>query len=204
MNNNIDEIIIIQKYYRRYLIRKNILIPSSYYQTKNWRKNKKWYKKGKSNECEIYQINLIEKIINIKLNKTNDRINTETNNIIDNRNPLVNSDGYEWTENFDGKIIKNEIIYYFNLKFVCDSGGSQTRSLREVYHFIKYQLEYLLIFKISNVYFINILDGNTCYNNMEKYKYLINKQKYENIKKYIFVGDTYEFQINKIKLLLRN
>ena len=70
--------------------------------------------------------------------------------------------------------------------------------------FIKYQLEYLLIFKISNAYFINILDGNTCYNNMEKYKYLINKQKYENIKKYIFVGDTYEFQINKIKLLLRN
>jgi hypothetical protein len=67
---------------------------------------------------------------------------------------------------------------------------------------MKYQLEYLLIFKISNVYFINILDGNTCYNNMEKYKYLINKKKYENIKKYIFVGDTYKFQINKIKLLL--
>ena len=202
--NNINEIIIIQKYYRRYIAKKNILIPSSYYQTKNWRKNKKWYKTGKSNECEIYQINLIEKIINLKLNKTNDRINTETNNIIDNRNPLVNNDGYEWTENFDRKIIKNEIIYYFNLKFICDNGGSQTRSLREVYHFIKYQLEYLLIFKISNVYFINILDGNTCYNNMEKYKYLINKQKYENIKKYIFVGDTYEFQINKIKLLLRN
>ena len=37
---------------------------------------------------------------------------------------------------------------------------------------------------------------------MEKYKYLINKQKYESVKKYIFVGDTYEFQINKIKLLL--
>ena len=200
--NNINEIIIIQKYYRRYIAKKNILIPSSYYQTKNWRKNKKLYKTGKSNECEIYQINLIEKIINLKLNKTNDRINTETNNIIDNRNPLVNNDGYEWTENFDGKLIKNNIIYYFNLKFVCDSGGSQTRSLREVYNFIKYQLEYLLIFKISNVYFINILDGNTCYNNMEKYKYLINKQKYENIKKYIFVGDTYGFQINKIKLLL--
>ena len=200
--NNINEIIIIQKYYRRYIAKKNILIPSSYYQTKNWRKNKKWYKTGKSNECEIYQINLIEKIINLKLNKTNDRINTETNDIIDNRNPMVNNDGYEWTENFDGKLIKNDIIYYFNLKFVCDSGGSQTRSLREVYHFIKYQLEYLLIFKISNVYFINILDGNTCFNNIEKYKYLINKQKYENIKKYIFIGDTYEFQINKIKLLL--
>ncbi len=139
-----------------------------------------------------------------KLNKTNGRINTETNNIVDNRNPLVNNDGYEWTENFDGKIIKNEIIYYFNLKFICDFGGSQTRSLREVYHFIKYQLEYLLIFKIYNVYFINILDGNTCFNNIGKYKYLINKQKYENIKKYIFVGDTYEFQINKIKLLLTN
>lgn len=200
--NNINEIIIIQKYYRRYIEKKNILIPSSYYQTKNWRKNKKWYKTGKSNECEIYQINLIEKIINVKLNKTNDRINTETNNIVDNRNPMVNNDGYEWTENFDGKLIKNDIIYYFNLKFICDSGGSQTRSLREVYHFIKYQLEYLLIFKINNVYFINILDGNTCFNNNDKYKYLVNKQKYENIKKYIFIGDTYEFQINKIKLLL--
>ncbi len=36
-------------------------------------------------------------------------------------------------KNFDGKIIKNNNIYYFNLKFICDTGGSQTRTLREIY-----------------------------------------------------------------------
>ena len=44
--NNIKYIITIQKYIRGYLIRKHILIPSSYYQTKAWRKNKLWYKNG--------------------------------------------------------------------------------------------------------------------------------------------------------------
>lgn len=31
-------------------------------QTKNWRKKQPWYKTGKSNECEKYQIDLIKKI----------------------------------------------------------------------------------------------------------------------------------------------
>ena len=52
-HKNIKQIIIIQKYIRRYLILKQILIPSSYYQTKEWRKNKKWYKNGKSNDKKI-------------------------------------------------------------------------------------------------------------------------------------------------------
>lgn len=116
----------------------------SEYQTKNWRKKQVWYKNGKSNECEKYQINNIEKIKKIKINKTNDRINIEKL-IIDNyKNPIKNNDGYEYTENFDGKNIINNNIYYFNLKFVCDKGGAQTRTLREVYHFIKYQLDYLV------------------------------------------------------------
>lgn len=48
---------------------------------------------------------------------------------------------------------------YFNLKFVCDSGGAQTRTLREVYHFIESQMRYLINSNTDNVYFINILDG---------------------------------------------
>ena len=87
--NNITQIITIQKYIRKYLIRKNILIPSSYYQTKKWRLNRKWYKNGKSNECEKYQINLIEKIIINKLEKTDDRINMETNEIISTPKKLI-------------------------------------------------------------------------------------------------------------------
>lgn len=60
-------ITIIQKYIRGYLIRKYTLIPQSYYQTKNWRKNRKWYINGKFNECENYQVELIEKTFNINL-----------------------------------------------------------------------------------------------------------------------------------------
>jgi hypothetical protein len=196
-----DNIIKFQSIYRIYNIRKKILIPSAYYQTKIWRQSQFWYKNGKSNECEKYQINLIEKIIKQKLNKTDDRINMETYQIINNKYPNINNDGYELTENFDGKIILNNNIYYFNLKFVCDSGGAQTRTLREVYHFIKCQLEYLLVFNIVNTYFINILDGDTSYNNMNKFNYLINKEKYTSVVKYIFIGSLFDFQNKKNQYL---
>ena len=182
---NIHKIIKIQKCFRFYSIRKNILIPSSYYQTKDWRIN------GKHNECEIYQRGLIEKIIKKKLDKTYDRINMDTCEIISNKCPMKNDDGFEWTEDFDGKIINNN-IFYFNLKFICDIGGSQTRTLCNVYNFIKYQIYYLLKFRKDKIYFINILDGDTCYNNMNKFKYLLNK--YPNINKYIFIGSLYDFQ----------
>jgi len=197
--NTIKQIIIIQKYIRRYLIQKYILIPSSYYQTKNWRKNRNWYTNGKSNECEKYQINLIEKIIKNKLIKTDERINYEKYEIISNKNPMCNVDGYEWSENFDGKLIQNNIKYYFNLKFVCDNGGAQTRTLKLVYDFIKYQIEYIIKLNINNIFFINILDGDTSYNNMNKFNFLINKEKYKYIIKYIFVGSLYDFQKSKIK-----
>ena len=210
--NDIKQIIIIQKYVRGYLSRKQILIPQSYYQTKIWRKNRTWYINGKSNECEKYQIKLIEKIIITKLLKTHDRINMETNEIINKKNPMVNDDGYEWSENFDGKLIKNNNIYYYNLKFVCESGGAQTRTLRELYHFIKHQME-CLIQMVSNlnefptinsknfqnnIYFINILDGAAIYNNMHKFKFLINKEKYKHVLKYVFIGSLYDFQKEKI------
>jgi hypothetical protein len=198
-HENIKQILTIQKYVKGYLTRKHILIPSSYYQTKDWRRNRKWYKNGKSNECEKYQINLIEKIIMIKLQKTDDRINMETNEVISRKNPMINCDGYEWSENFDGLLVKNN-KYYFNLKFVCDSGGAQTRTLREVYHFIRYQLEYLIKFNTTNIYFVNILDGDTCYNNMDKFRFLRNKDKYVQIIKYVFIGCLYDFQRDAVKL----
>lgn len=70
----ITSIVIIQKYIRGYLVRKNILIPQSFYQTKNWRRNRIWYKNGKSNECEKYQISVIEKILSTKLSNIYDTI----------------------------------------------------------------------------------------------------------------------------------
>jgi len=199
----ISQIITIQKYVRVFLKRKCILIPQSYYQTKAWRKARSWYKGGKSNECEKYQIALIEKITGTILKKTHDRINMETYGITSTSRPMKNSDGYEYTENFDGLLIKDTNKYYYNLKFVCDAGGAQTRSLREVYHFIKCQMEYLIKFNTNtNTYFINILDGDECFHNMDKFLYLLNKEQYKHIQKYVFIGSLYDFQKKSASLIV--
>jgi hypothetical protein len=53
MNYNekhIKKCITIQKYSMRFIVKKNLIIPSSEYQTKKWRKSQKWYKSGKINE----------------------------------------------------------------------------------------------------------------------------------------------------------
>lgn len=193
---DIHYIIKIQSVIRRFLVRRNnVFIPSSKYQTKQWRQNRNWYINGRKNECEINQIKIIEKIINQKCEKTHDRINIETLQIIENKRPMMAENGFEWTENFDGKInINKNKLCYFNLKFVCDEGGAQTRTLREVYHFIKYQLEHIKKYKTTTVYFINILDGDSSYLQINKFLYLINKKKYKDIRHFVFCGDMFLFQ----------
>lgn len=183
-------------------------IISSHDQNKEWRKTRKWYKDGKHNECEIYQRGLVESITKQQCLKSNMRINIISNIFENNLHPMKKEDGFEWSENFDGYISFQLKDIYFNLKMVCDAGGAQTRSLREVYHFIACQLKYLLSNKhdeinttdISNVHFVNILDGNTCYTHKQKFIYLLNKPIYEQIKHKVFVGDMVQFQEWWIKL----
>ena len=119
----------------------------------------------------------------------------KTYEIISVKHPLKQVDGFEYTEDFDGKINANDNTIYFNLKFVCDNGGAQTRTLREVYHFIKSMILHLKKYK-TNTYFINILDGNFCNIHIDKYKYLeeIFKEDIEVIKTYLFIGDLHMFQ----------
>lgn len=172
-------------------------IIESKYQTKQWRNNCNWYHNGKKNECEKFQIENIKNILNLKdWIKTNLRLNIESNELKEIKTPLILNDGLEWTENFDGIILKNNFKFLFNLKFVCDKGGSQTRTLREVYHFIKCQIKYLQKNNDTNIYFINILDGNTSYEYMKYFNYLLNKKKYNKIKKYIIICDTFNFSKN--------
>ena len=173
-------------------------IIDSKYQNKEWRKYENWYKTGKHNECELYQKNQIFNLIGIIPGKTHDRLNMDTNDIINCKNPNTKPNGFDITENFDGKIINGNNFIYFNYKMVCDSGGAQTRTLREVYHFIKCQIAYLVKIRQSGdhkkYYFINILDGDTSYQSMDKFTYLLeqNKQVNENIENYyIFVGSMY-------------
>lgn len=167
------------------------VVPSKL-QTKTWRRNSDWYRNGRSNECELYQVRILNKIVNNNTTKTDDRINIESYNIESVKTPLTTIEGFDWTENFDRFTITNNNKYYFNIKFVCDSGGSQTRTLREVYHFINFQMKHILKYNTNNKYFINILDGDCSYKYNEKFKYLLNKNK--NINKYFYVGDLYNFQ----------
>jgi len=165
----------------------------SHKQTKTWRKNQEWYINGKHNECELYQRKLFEKIINKKCNKTNKRFNTN-HELLNKKNPMINEDDLEYTENFDGFFKYHENKYYINFKFVCDNGGAQTRTLRETYLFINYQINHIIKYKTYNTYFINILDGDTSSKFMKYFDYLINKKNTLRKKKYIFVGDMYTFK----------
>jgi hypothetical protein len=172
----------------------NLIITPAVSQTKDWRKTQPWYHGGKQNECELYQRQLLEQITQCKCEKTIDRINLETYQVLPSRTPMRDDDGFEWTEDFDGKQTHNKNTFYFNLKMVCDCGGAQTRSLREVYHFVKAQLKYLIKFNIQDTYFVNILDGNESHRTKKKFDYLLSKETYANVKNKVFVGDMHDFQ----------
>ena len=187
----------IHKPFRNYVRRKQIHIPSSEFQTKQWRQQQPWYKGGKHNECELYQIPLIEEITQKKLAKTNIRLHANNYVMKENTRPMKNQDGLEWSENFDAYLDYRNKDFYFNLKIICDNGGAQTRSIRETYHFMKYQMEHIKTYKSDfpkEKYFINILDGNACNRSMKNFLYLMNKPEYKFQKPYVFVGDMKQFQ----------
>ncbi len=99
-------------------------------------------------------------------------------------------DGFDYTEDFDGNI---QDKYYINLKMVCDKGGAQTRSLREVYHFVESQLDHLVRYGGETKSFVNILDGDTSHNSMPQFNHLLNRPEYAAIKEFVFVGDMLSF-----------
>jgi hypothetical protein len=181
-------------------------------QTKEWRKSELWYKNGKSNECENYQKKLIKQLLGYEITKCNDRFYIETNNIIAKANPMKDIDGFEYTEDFDGKCIIGSNTIYFNLKFCCDAGGAQTRTLRLVYDFIKCQIKYINakcdkineknhnLEELCNTYFINILDGDTCNSHISKFSYLLDKLNDKKLVKYVFIGSMYDFSNERILL----
>ena len=168
------------------------LIPSSQ-QTKAWRKEQSWYQTGKKNECEMYQRQLVESITNVKCPKTFARIRLDTYDIREHSKPMSSDDGFEWTEDFDGKQDINSNTIYYNFKMVCDSGGAQTRTLREVYHFMKCQLEHLIETNNKSTYFVNVLDGDQSHNRQKHFQYLLSKDRYKEVKNNVFCGDMHTF-----------
>ncbi len=153
---------------------------------------------------ENYQRQMISTLTKIPCLKTNIRINLRNNTLKEICYPNKHCDGFDYSENFDGiqtilqttiKTIPKTIpkTIYINLKCIVGSGGSQTRSLREVYWFIEGQLNVLLdqskTESSNNIFFANILDGDQAFSVFDKFKYLLELPVYSSIKQNIYVGD---------------
>jgi hypothetical protein len=137
---------------------------------------------------EKYQRMIVEKITKIKCKKTKKRLNIQTNEIVKMTRPNMRLDGFDYTEDFDGEQIIDEIHYYYNFKCVVGTGGAQTRSLREVYHFIQSQLRHLIT--NDKLRFVNILDGSEAGKHMSKFtQHLICQEEFRDIKKNVYIGD---------------
>ena len=144
---------------------------------------------GGSTKPEQYQREQIEKGTGRLCEKTQMRINWRKNEMIEKKNPMINIDGFDYTENFDGKQIFGSNIVWINLKSVVGKGGSQTRTLRdECYTFVNAQLR-LLQTTESPCYFANIFDGDEAHARKKMFIYLLTLPEFSTVKKYVYVGD---------------
>jgi len=133
---------------------------------------------------EHYQRKMIIEGTGYTCVKTNMRLNLETYKLIEIACPNKKEDGFNYSENFDGVQNVGSKKFYINLKCVVGAGGSQTRSLREVYWFVKGQLKNLST--ETDTYYVNILDGDEAHKTMNKFEYALNDSTYKNR---IYVGD---------------
>jgi hypothetical protein len=103
---------------------------------------------------------------------------------------MTEDDGFDWTEDFDGKQVIDGKDVFINLKSVVGAGGSQTRTLRdECYPFIESQLQYLHTNPSTQIYFANIFDGDEAATKMRMYNYLLSLPEFAAVRKYVYVGD---------------
>ncbi len=193
MDTKIKAATIIQRWVRAIMIPTMFGLVRSSNQTKQWRLNQDWYINGKKNECEQYQLQKLQCLMGAKILKTNVRIHILNSDLIT-QTRIDHATKFELTENFDGRMRHGNFDIFLNLKFVCEKGGAQTRTLKLVYYFIIAQCEYLLKHNTDlNTQFINILDGDTSFSVIECFQHLLNKQRYKKIKSQIFIGDLYIF-----------
>jgi hypothetical protein len=172
-------------------------IVSSKLQTKAWRQAQLWYNSGRTGECEKYQKESIRILTGVDVCvKQGFRIDRKNYKLSQIRNIDFKKyeNRFDYTEDFDCIQNIKDFQLFYNLKMICEKGGSQTRSLNLVYDFIESQMQYLLNSESTDKYFINILEGDTSYKSMKYFRYLLNKEKYNSITPYVFIGDMDEFQ----------
>lgn len=98
-------------------------------------------------------------------------------------------DWLSYSEDFDGVQRFGPFTVYINFKCISGSGGSQLRSIREVFHFIKGQLDVLLKNTNESLFFANILDGDEADARMENMKHLLSLPEYADVSSKVYIGD---------------
>jgi len=136
---------------------------------------------------EIFQRGVIERETGIPCPKTNTRINLRTHTLHSIACPNIHENGFDYSENFDGiqQVGNNKV--FVNLKCIVGVGGSQTRSLREVYWFVEGQIN--IVLKTSGILFANILDGDTAHAALKHFMYQSNLPNFSDYKSKIYIGD---------------
>lgn len=147
---------------------------------------------------EKYQREMIEMGTGVICAKTNMRIDLRKFAMVELSCPNKTVNGFDFSEDFDGLQKYGDVFVYINLKCVVGSGGSQTRSLREVYWFIQGQLNVLIrryeTDALKNkIYFANILDGDEAAKCESKYEYLLGLTEYKDIRDNVYVGDLHDY-----------
>jgi hypothetical protein len=140
-----------------------------------------------SRKPEDYQRATIIQHTGVLCPKTNMRINLRTNALREIAMPNKHDDGFDYSEDFDGCQTFGDKKVYLNLKCIVGTGGTQTRSLREVYWFVQGQLNVLKTTPAT--YFANILDGDEAHSVLPKFRYLLNLTDYTDVKNKVYVGD---------------
>ena len=164
--------------------------------TKDWRH--KTLSKGKfmggasSMTNENWQRLCVEQITGKKCEKTNLRLNLDNATMMELTRPSTRDDELDWSEDFDGRIV-NKKEYLYNFKMVIGTGGGQTRTIRELYHFIKCQFVFLKDNPDTEIVFINILDGDSM--SAKLHRFIELKTKFSEHAR-IFIGDTKTYQKN--------
>ena len=187
----------LHKLFMTYYIKSNIFCPENVFDGRLFTKEKRHELYGcvaggkGSRKPEEYQRENIIIGTGHPCPTTQTRINWRKNEMMENLQPMRKDDGFDYTENFDGKqIFSPNMVVWINMKSVVGKGGSQTRTLRdECDQFINAQLNYLVKSEKTDCYFANIFDGDEAASKMKMFKYLLGLPEFHSVKKYIYVGD---------------
>jgi hypothetical protein len=138
---------------------------------------------------EKYQRAKIAEGTGVICGKTNMRINYRTSTLRDIAQPNKLREGFDYTEDFDGLQMFGTTRVLLNFKSIVGAGGAQTRSLREVYHFVQAQLATLAAGAAPDTLFANILDGDEAASVLDKFRYLLGLPEHAAHAAKIYVGD---------------